>query len=342
VSGRRLVDSVSAKAGLPEKRRLQSSASSNCFCPLGTVIYRETASQIRETFQEELEASNDADIEVISVREIRPVECASPVVRSFRSNKVTVNFEAINQAPDLDRVIAIAVDAYNSLTQNNFCDPLFRRTRSASILSSTFTGTTEQEKNGLPCRAFSMEISFAGECRNCEDGTNLLESGGNGNISRLLRESSTFLDEVLLGRSLEGSGENGCICEKDTIADRAPFYSEFQAYLEQKLLEDGEIGASICSVDSIFIFSLSPSEQPSVSMAPTSCIDDKSCLSGDNVCTNSTGLCADAYSCSGTEACRDVFDLDLGGGSCVGDGSCKQANALSVGFQACNGERAQN
>jgi hypothetical protein len=133
-SGRRLAKPVDANNRLPS-RRLTEHVVSDCFCPIGTTPFRETASDLQAAFQAELDAIEEVSGDVLSVREVRPVECSNPQITAFSSNQININFSVTTGTPDVDRIAALAVDAYNRLTQNDFCDPLFRRARSATVVS---------------------------------------------------------------------------------------------------------------------------------------------------------------------------------------------------------------
>ena len=338
VSGRRrrrkldhLVPSRKSSIKELHKRRRLKEVTSSCFCPIGSIVFRETASALQEAFQFELDSDKTIVADVLSVREVRPVACSTPVIKSFTSNQVTVDLTATTSNPSFDAIIAIAVDSYNRLSQGQFCDPLFRRTRTATIIETIDNGRVNERKDGNRCRSFSLTLSFGGECRNCEeDGVPLLEEDVEERRLEEFPESWTV-------RSLQGVLDGGCICEKDTI-DRAPTYTEFKEYLEQRLLADPEVGSEICSVRTIGVSTPQPSQQPSVSLSPTSCVDAKSCVSGRNVCTDADNLCTGANACSGNEACQGIQDAEVSSRSCVGRDSCKLATDLVVGFDSCNGK----
>ena len=314
------------------KRRRLKEVTSSCFCPIGSRVFRETASALQEAFQLELDSDDTIVADVLSVHEVRPVACATPVIKAFTSNQVIIDLTATTSNPSFDAIIAIAVDSYNRLSQSQFCDPLFRRTRTATIIETIDNGKVNERKDRNRCRSFSLTLSFGGECRNCEeDGVPLLED----DVEERRLEEFT---ESLTVRSLQGVLDGRCICEKDTFADRAPTYTEFKEYLEERLLADPGVGSEICSVGTIGAWTPQPSQQPSVSMSPTTCVDAKSCISGLDVCTDADGLCTGANSCSGKEACRGVLDSDISSGSCVGQDSCKLSVDLVAGSDSCNGK----
>jgi hypothetical protein len=180
---------------------------------------------------------------------------------------------------------------------------------------------------------FSLKLAFGGECRDCEDGIPLLEDDNNVVSNRRLDSFDVQQGPLLPVRSLQASLDTGCICEKFTIADRAPTYTEFKEYLEQVLLLDPVIGDEFCSILSIE----EAVEEEEATAPPTSCISDDSCTGGLDVCTDADQLCTEPNSCLGDEACRESSNLQVASNSCVGEDSCKLSQDLSVGSDSCTG-----
>lgn len=200
-----------------------------------------------------------------------------PNVNRFDSEVLRLDFTASVESPNFDNILRVVKSSYNIFAER-FCDPLFRRVRDITLLRAYDNADLVGDGTNK-CQAFVIEFTLQGECKGCDDDTPMLVR----NRGRLLEESedfdfypSTFFNEDVTMRSLNNKAEDDrCYCNLETIADRAPTFSEFRSQLNVDLASDRRTKRQVCDVVMVtddLLDTPAPTQTPSA--APSSSPSD--------------------------------------------------------------------
>ena len=195
--------------------------------------------------------------------EVTPVSC-EPFKDTFESNIVTIVISAVGEL-NVDMVLRLAAETYNGMSQESYCDPMFRQITGINLI-----GTLADDASDEECTEYTIEVSFQGECRGCTDGDSILETSTQ--LSRKLEKEPKASAGSIAIRALEDSNPEQCFCTENAVADRAPSYQEFKQHLEENIRS---VINTVCEVKEVWgeEASASPSAENGSSEPPTMLLD---------------------------------------------------------------------
>lgn len=214
-----------------------------CLCPADSDIQGPSQEKVARLFQDRVDTIDilPEDVDVRVVVEVEPVSCPSDIVQFTTQVRFPLVIDdASGQTPpseeELQDVADCFVKAYNHLTRDNFCDPLFRSIENARV----------RELVRLDDFQSVVIFDVEGRCRGCETGTWVFDDPGRLRDLIQTMDNSATTDSFLRRRMEDGLDIDTCYCEAIASVNKrqAPFEVDLEDPFEECVvsLENPSIG----------------------------------------------------------------------------------------------------
>lgn len=248
-------------------RKLQSEATSSCFCPIGAVVIEPpTIGELFTVFSATLLPLN-VTFQILDLGEVLVVDCRVPLTLFTTQFQYTIALEPDITSAQVQAVGVVIKSAYNSLGQD-YCGPFDQAIDSVQLVQFSPSNWAVGQNQ---CTDYDVTFQVTGSCRGC-DGSSLFTFTTTSGGRRLAMKEDPFTSfsydlftpqntssrsiirtTARSSRRLQVSTDSTaqCFCDGTVVANRAPNVEEYETALSTAL-NAFEV-TNVCGVPGCFL-----------------------------------------------------------------------------------------